>query len=129
MPNTTSADVTYTAVDAVVSAPGRVRRRVKITFPIGANTGYPTGGIPLLGPNLAGTTRGVVAAIKVVAITPSATASMNPLWQWDGSTTAPKLVGLAESAAATANTPFDQIPNAQVITASSQIVTLEVENG
>jgi hypothetical protein len=129
MPQITSADVSYTNVDSVVSAPGRVRRRVKVTFPTTTNTGYPTGGVPLLGPNLAGTTRGLVNSVKVIAITPSATASMNPLWQWNGSTTAPTLVGLQESVAGTASTSFDQIVSTQVVTQNSQVLTLEVEPG
>jgi hypothetical protein len=128
MPAIATTDVAYTTVDQVVSAPGRVRRRVKVTFPA-TNLQYQTGGVPLLGPNLAGTARGVVAAVKVVAITASATASMNPLWQWDGSTTAPKLVALAESASALGSTGFDQWPNNTNITSNSQIVTLEVEPG
>jgi hypothetical protein len=128
MPAIATTDVAYTTVDQVVSAPGRVRRRVKVTFPA-TNLLYQTGGVPLLGPNLAGTARGIVAAVKVVAITVSATASMNPLWQWDGSTTAPKLVALAESGAATANTAFDQWPNNTSITSNSQVLTLEVEPG
>lgn len=128
MPAIATTDVTYALVDRVVSAPGRVRSRVKLTFPT-TNLLYSTGGVPLLGPNLAGTARGICAAVKVIAITASATASMNPVWQWNGSTTAPKLVGLQESAAGTASTSFDEIVNAQSITASSQVVTVEVESG
>jgi hypothetical protein len=128
MPQITSADVSYTTVDRVVSAPGRFRSRVKLTFPIGANTGYPTGGVPLISANL-GSGRGIVAAVKVIAITPSATASMNPVWQWNGSTTAPTLVGLQESVSGLASTSFDQIVNTQVITQNSQVVTVEVEGG
>jgi hypothetical protein len=128
MPAITTTDVVYQPVDAVVSAPGRVRRRVRLVFP-GTNLQYPTGGVPLLGPQLTGTARGVVASLKVIAITPSATASMNPVWQWNGSTTAPTLVGLQESAAGTGSTSFDQILANQNITAISQVVTVEVENG
>src|SRR5262245_32467685 len=128
MPAITTADVAYSTVDQRVDTPGRSRRRVKITFP-STNLQYQTGGVPLIGPALTGTSRGIVASLKVVAFTVSATASMNPLWQWDGNTTAPKLVALAESTAATANTAFDQWPNNTNITSNSQVLTLEVENG
>jgi hypothetical protein len=114
-------------VDARVDTPGRVRRRVKVTFP-NTNLQYQTGGVPLVAAQL-GSGRGIVNAVRVIGFTVSATASMNPLWQWDGSTTAPKLVALAESTAGTANTAFDQWPNNTAITSNSQILTLEVEPG
>jgi hypothetical protein len=123
----TTADVTYTGVDRVVSAPGRVRSRVKLTFPT-TNVQYQTGGVPLVSANL-GSGRGIVAAVKVIAITASATASMNPLWQWNGSTTAPTLVGLREAAAVADGVAFDELANNFSLTASSQVVTVEVENG
>src|SRR5215471_4896488 len=111
----TTADVTYTPVDAVMAAPGRVRRRVKLTFPT-TNNQYQTGGVPLLAPAL-GCPRGVLNSLKVVAITPSATASMNPVWQWNGSTTAPTLVGLREAAAVADGVAFDELANNFAITA------------
>jgi hypothetical protein len=123
----TTADVTYTGIDRVVSTPGRFRARVKLTFPT-TNLQYQTGGVPLVSANL-GSGRGIVAAVKVIAITASATASMNPVWQWNGSTTAPKLVGLAEAAAVADGVPFDEVANNTSLTASSQNVTVEVEGG
>jgi len=128
MANITTADVAYATVDRVVSAPGRTRSRITLTFP-STNLQYVTGGVPLLGPNLAGTARGICAAVKVVAITASATASMNPAWFWNGSTTAPKLVGLREAAAVADGLPFDELNNGFSFGSNSQIVTVEVENG
>ena len=121
----TTADVSYAAVDAVITSPGRTRRRFTLTFPT-TNTDYQTGGVPLLTGNL-GCPRGIVDSLKVIGITASATASMNPIWQWNGSKTAPKLVGLREAAAAADGLAFDQLANNFAITASSQVVTIEVE--
>ena len=128
MANITTADIAYATVDRVVSAPGRTRSRITLTFP-STNLTYVAGGVPLLGPNLAGTARGIVAACKVIAITPSATASMNPVWQWNGSTTAPKLVALREAAAVADGIPFDELNAGFNFGSNSQIVTVEVENG
>ena len=120
----TTADVAYAPVDGVIGAPGRVRRRVKVTFPA-TNLDYVTGGVPLLNPNL-GFPRGV-ASLKVCGITASATASMNPLWQWNGSQTAPKLIGLREAAAAADGLAFDEVANGFTFTTNTQVLTLEVE--
>jgi len=127
MANITTADVAYATVDRVVSAPGRFRTRVTLTFP-STNLQYVAGGVPLLSVNF-GSIRGIVAAIKVIEITPSATASMNPVWQWNGSTTAPKLVALREAAAVADGVPFDELNAGFSFGANSQIVTVEAENG
>ena len=124
MPAIATTDVAYSQVDAVVSAPGRVRRRVKLTFPA-TNLLYQTGGVPLVNANL-GCPRGL-AVLKVIGITASATASMNPVWQWNGSTTSPTLVGLREAAAVADGVAFDELANNFSITSNSQVVTVEVE--
>ena len=128
MPAIATTDVVYQSIDAVVSAPGRVRRRVQLVFP-STNLQYQTGGVPLVGPSLSGTARGVVASLKVLGGTPSGTASMNPVWQWNGSTTAPKLIGIMESAAVADGVPFDQLANNFTFGAISQVVIVEVESG
>lgn len=125
MPNITTADVSYALNDQVNTAPGRVRRRLTLTFPL-TNLVYVAGGVPLL-PAMMGCARGIVNSLKVIGITPSATASMNPVWQWNGSTTAPKLVGLREAAAVADGVAFDELAAGFSITASSQVVTIEVE--
>lgn len=127
MANITTADVAYATVDRVISAPGRTRSRFTLTFP-STNLQYVTGGVPLLAGAVGGI-RGIAAAIKVIGITASATASMNPVWQWNGSTTAPKLVALREAAAVADGVPFDELNNGFSFGSNSQVVTIEAETG
>jgi len=97
----TSADVTYTplagtAVSSEVAAPGRVRRQVKLTFPV-TNQDYPAGGIPLLKQSL-GCPRALLG-LTVMGRTLSAGAT-NPIYEWNGDTVAPKLIALVQGGAA-----------------------------
>ena len=124
MANIAAADVGYAQVDAVISAPGRTRRRWTLTIPATTNVTYPAGGVPLNAPLIAGTARGIVAALKVIGQNVVA-GSTNPMWNWNGSTTAPKLEAFVGGAALT--NPLAEFSGA--MTQNACTVTVEVENG
>jgi hypothetical protein len=123
MANIGLTDVGYAPLDTVVSAPGRTRRRITLTIPNTTNITYPAGGIPLQ-PGALGGLRGIVASVKVIAQNVIA-GDTNPLWNWNGSTTAPKLEAFQGGSVGTA--PFREYTGN--ITQNSAVVTIEVEAG
>jgi hypothetical protein len=123
MANIGTADIGMAVVDNVVSAPGRRRSRVTLTIPNTTNVTYPAGGVPLSAPALGGL-RGIVAAVKVIAQTPIA-GDNNLLWDWNGSTTAPKLA--AYRTAGAVSTPFGEFTGN--LTQNANVITVEVEPG
>jgi len=96
----TLAEITYATTDRILSAPGRTRRMITISFPTGTNAGtnntYATGGVALDKLQLGCPRR--VQRIVVVGVTPVAGAS-NPGWVWNGDANSPKLVAMANAAA------------------------------
>jgi hypothetical protein len=92
----TANEITYDVLSRVNSAPGRIRRRVRITFPTGANEGtnnqYVAGGIALDKGKLGCPNQ--VQRLDVMGRTPAAGA-LNPAWQWNGDTTTPKLAAFS----------------------------------
>lgn len=114
----TAAEITYEVLSRAIRAPGRTTRRVKITFPTGANEAtnnqYVTGGIALDRRALGCPTQ--VQRLDVMGRTPAAGA-LNPGWQWNGDGLTPKLV------AYTADT---EVANTVAFTADQQLF-VEVE--
>jgi len=100
MANITLAEITYSQVDRLVDAPGKIRRNVLISFPTGANAGtnngYTTGGVAVDKRALGCPIR--VQRLDVIGLTPVAGAS-NPGWIWNGDGNNPKLVAMANAAA------------------------------
>jgi len=122
----TSADVSYaplvgTAVSSEVAAPGRVRRQIKLTFPV-TNQDYPAGGIPLLKEKL-GCPR-TLLGLTVMGRTLSAGAT-NPIYEWNGDTVAPKLIALVQGGAAAGAALQESALTA--ITLNSQNVVVDVD--
>lgn len=95
----TANEISYEVTSRVNAAPGRIRRRVKITFPTGANEGtnnqYVTGGIALDKGKLGCPSQ--VQSLDVIGRTPAAGA-LNPSWQWNGDAATPKLVAFTADA-------------------------------
>lgn len=119
----TSADVAYSQLAQFSVGNGRVKRAFALTFPTGAvNNQYPTGGIPLLPASL-GCPKQLVS-LKVVGRTPAG-AALNPVYEWNGSQTAPTLVSFETGAAL--DTPLDEQDATVAYAANSQVVYVEVE--
>lgn len=122
MASMTSADVTYVQQEARMSGPGRVTRRILLTFPNnGTNNQYVVGGIPLDKGKL-GCPRNV-SSLQVLGRTASA-GETNPLYEWNGSTIAPTLIGLETGAAV--NDRFHETDTGTFVT-DSQVVVVDVE--
>jgi hypothetical protein len=117
----TSADVIYSQQSAVMSGPGRVRRVIRLVFPTG-NNDYPAGGIPLDKVKL-GCPR-TVNSIRVLGRTPAA-GDTNPVYEWNGDPTIPKLVAF-EGGSVAVDTPLKEATFTG-IGGISQIVTIEVD--
>jgi len=120
----TAAELTYNIAEEFVSAPARVRRRITLSFPTGANAGtnnqYVTGGIPL--DKLSLDLRSRVQRFAVIGRTPVAGAN-NPRWEWNGDPVSPTLVGYANAGAAG---PDTELANT-VAFATAQTLVCEVE--
>jgi|SRR5215468_6640967 len=114
----TAAELQYDVLGRTVVAPGRQRRRMRITFPTGANAGtnnqYVTGGIALDRQKLGCPYQ--VFQIDVLGRTPAAGA-LNPSWAWNGDGNAPKLVAYSADT---------EMANTVAFTAA-QALTCEVE--
>jgi hypothetical protein len=123
MANIGTADIGVAVVDNVITAPGRRRSRVTLTIPNTTNVTYPAGGVPLSAPALGGL-RGIVAAVKVIGQTVIA-GDTNPVWAWNGSTTAPKLAAYQGGSVGTA--PFREFSGN--LTQNATVLTVEVEPG
>jgi len=97
----TAAEISYAITEEFVSTPGRVRRKIVLSFPTGANAGtnnaYVPGGLPLALLSL--DMRSRLQRLVVIGRTPVAGAN-NPRWEWNGDSINPTLVGYANAGAA-----------------------------
>jgi len=120
----TAAELTYSVAEEFVSAPGRVRRKVLVSFPTGANAGtnnaYVPGGIPLALLSL--DLRSRLQRFSVIGRTPVAGAN-NPRWEWNGDPINPTLVAFANAGAAG---PDTELTGATTF-ASAQALVCDVE--
>jgi hypothetical protein len=95
----TANEITYEITSRINAAPGRIRRRVKISFPTGpaegTNNQYVAGGIALDKGKLGCPIQ--VQRLDVMGRTPAAGA-LNPAWAWNGDASAPKLVAYTADA-------------------------------
>lgn len=123
MPAITSSQVAYALVSSTISGPGRVKRVYTLTFPTSASTSYATGGVPLDLQKLGIRPGGSVLSLRVLGRTPTS-GNENPVYEWNGSATAPTLVAFET---ATAGSPAAQFDNATNYTQNGQVVTIEVE--
>jgi hypothetical protein len=120
----TAAELTFQTLDQSITTPGRVRRVIRITFPTGANEGtnnqYVTGGIAIDRAKLG--CRSQVLRLEVLGRMPAA-GNLNPRWEWNGDTSAPKLVAYN---CATAAAPDAEVANTVAFTVD-QVLTCDVE--
>lgn len=122
----TAAELTYAVADQSSLTPGRVRRKVTVSFPTGANAGtnnaYVTGGIAV-DPRAFGC-RVRVSRLAVIGFTPIA-GNNNPRWMWNGDSAAPKLVAFTN---ATGGAADEELPNTVTFpNATPQTIVCEVE--
>jgi len=114
----TAAEITYEITSRVPRMPARISRKVKITFPTGANAGtnnqYVTGGIALDKKAMGCPSH--VQRLDCIGRTPAAGA-LNPNWEWNGDGSAPKLVGYSADT---------ELANTVALTAAQTIIC-EVE--
>jgi len=121
----TATDVTYVTVSQRLAGPGRITRQVKLTFPNNAtNTSYPTGGVPLSALKL-GSSRGAITALSILGRTTQA-ADTNVIWEWNGSQTAPKLLGYEINAAAAGDTQGLELDNTDTLAENGAVLFVEV---
>lgn len=121
----TAADVTYAQVSSRPEGPGRLKRIVSLTFPNGNTAGnnqYPAGGIPLSIPGL-GCPKALIS-LTVLGRTPAG-AGLNPVYEWNGSQTAPTLISF-ETATAAADNPLTEQDTDAAHANNSQVVFVEV---
>jgi hypothetical protein len=115
MADIAAGDVTYTerAGTKLRVAGTRVltRNTVRAQFGDGALT-YPTGGVPLTLGKL-----GLTTEVQGVEVHINAASAGQPLWVWNGSRTAPKLVGYEVNAAGAGDEGLLQLDNADTIAA------------
>ena len=120
----TAAELSYSVAEEFIAAPGRVRRKVLVSFPTGANAGtnnaYVPGGIPLALLSL--DLRSRVQRLSVIGRTPVAGAN-NPRWEWNGDSLNPTLVAFANAGAAGPDTEL----TSAVTFASPQSLVCDVE--
>lgn len=120
----TAADVTYTLVSQRLAGVGRTVRQIKLTFPNNAtNTAYPTGGIPLSALKLGGA-RGSIASLAVLGRTTQAAAT-NVRWEWDGSQTAPKLLGYEIAADTAGDAQGIELDNSDTLAENGAVIFVE----
>ena len=102
MPDILATDVTYTerAGTKVRVAGTRLLSRnvVRVQFGNGTLT-YPVGGVPLTVTKLGLTTEVQAVEVHVNVPNTAGTPASQPLWVWNGSRTAPKLIGYEVNAA------------------------------
>jgi hypothetical protein len=121
----TGSDIDYLQVAARISAPGRVVRGFRVTFPNNAtNNTYPAGGVPLDKAKM-GSPRGV-AALDVIGRTPQAGAT-NVFWQWNGDPQAPKLVGYEIDGSAATDTQQVELDAGDVLATNGAVLVLYLE--
>lgn len=116
-----ATDVTHTDQGGTVvrlQPRGGTQRLQALAFADGVLT-YPTGGVPLSLGKLGCPTE--VLDLVVVARTPT---TANPLWLWNGSRTAPKLVGYEINAAGAADEQLIELDNTD--TPVAQAITIQV---
>lgn len=127
MADMVATDVAYTHLGSRSIGYGRIQRTVRVTFPTDAGRlDYPAGGVPLTNQQL-GFPNGV-ANLAVVGRTVVVN-NANPTWMWDGSNTAPKLLGFQQADVKKQDSEMSTALNDKALTLNGQVLTLIVEGG